>query len=241
MKQIYESAQNHLFWMYIKYTTETAICQKNTFSLPFADMWLSDAKLKFSKRNCAAYLNGNKYLTGEPIRQDYLETALKWINNGEIESYMAAHQHCPNANELFSYFLKVIDWVEMTFVKYRKEMKGQDWGTLYNNYQNIVVDTAELENEIAKLMEDDDVSNKRGVYPYVLTRQEKYLSIRIFDNRMKRSAYEKQKGICKKCGKKFEIEQMEADHITPWRKGGKTVAENCQMLCRECNRRKSDV
>jgi predicted restriction endonuclease len=207
----------------------------------YTGKWLSDAKLKFSKRNCAAYLKGNKYLTGEPIRQDYLETALKWINNGEIESYMAAHQHCPNANELFSYFLKVIDWVEMTFVKYRKEMKGQDWGTLYNNYQNIVVDTAELENEIAKLMADDDVSNKRGVYPYVPTRQEKYLSIRIFDNRMKRSAYEKQKGICKKCGKKFEIEQMEADHITPWSKGGKTVAENCQMLCRECNRRKSDV
>ena len=203
----------------------------------YTGTWLSDAKLKFSKRNCAAYLKGNKYLNGEPIRQDYLETALKWINNGEIEAYMAEHQHCPNANELFSYFLKVIDWVEMTFVKYRKEMKGQDWGTLYNRYQSIVVDTAELENEISRLMADVDVSNYRGIYPYVLTRQEKYLNIRAFDNRMRRAAYEKQKGVCKKCGKKFEIEQMEADHITPWSKGGKTVAENCQMLCRECNRR----
>ncbi len=207
----------------------------------YTGTWLSDAKLKFSKRNCAAYLKGNKYLNGEPIRQDYLETALKWINNGEIEAYMAEHQHCPNANELFSYFLKVIDWVEMTFVKYRKEMKGQDWGTLYNRYQSIVVDTAELENEISRLMADVDVSNYRGIYPYVLTRQEKYLNIRAFDNRMRRAAYEKQKGVCKKCGKKFEIEQMEADHITPWSKGGKTVAENCQMLCRECNRRKSDI
>ncbi len=207
----------------------------------YTGQWLSDAKLKFSKRNCGAYLKGSKYLNGEPIRQDYLETALKWINNGKIEEYMAAHQHCPNANELYSYFLKVIDWVELTFTKYRKEMKGLDWGGLYNQFNDKVVDTAELETEIAKLMADDDVTNKKGIYTYVLTRQEKYLSVRSFDNRMKRTAYEKQKGICKKCGKKFELEQMEADHITPWSQGGKTLAENCQMLCRDCNRKKSDI
>lgn len=207
----------------------------------YTGTWLSDAKLKFSKSNCAAYLQGNKYLNGDPIRQDYLETALKWINDGEIEAYMAEHQHCPNANELFFYFRNVIDWVENTFVKYRKEMKGLEWGVFYNQFKDIVVDTAELEKEIATLMADDDVTSKKGIYPYVLTRQEKYLSVRAFDNRMKRTAYEKQKGICKKCGKHFEIEQMEADHITPWSKGGKTDADNCQMLCKDCNRRKSDI
>ncbi|MBO7153039.1 MAG: HNH endonuclease, partial [Lentisphaeria bacterium] len=91
------------------------------------------------------------------------------------------------------------------------------------------------------LMADDDVTSKKGIYHYVLTRQEKYLSVRAFDNRMKRAAYERQNGICSKCGKHFEIEQMEADHITPWSAGGKTLAENCQMLCRDCNRRKSDI
>lgn len=207
----------------------------------YTGTWLSDAKLKFSKNNCAAYLQGNKYLNGTPIRQEYLETALKWINDGEIEAYMAEHQHCPNANELFFYFRNVIDWVENTFVKYRKEMKGLEWGVFYNQFKDIVVDTAELEKEIATLMADDDVTSKKGIYPYVLTRQEKYLSVRAFDNRMKRTAYEKQKGICKKCGKHFEIEQMEADHITPWSKGGKTDADNCQMLCKDCNRRKSDI
>ncbi len=207
----------------------------------YTGTWLSDAKLKFSKRNCAAYLKGNKYLNGEPIRQDYLETTLKWINDCEIEKYMAEHQRSPNANELYSYFLKVIDWVEMTFVRYRREMKGLDWGVLYNQFKDIVIDTAELEKEIAVLMADDDVTSKKGIYPYVLTRQERYLSVRAFDNRMKRTAYEKQKGICCKCGRYFELEQMEADHITPWSQGGKTVAENCQMLCKDCNRRKSDV
>ena len=203
--------------------------------------WLSDAKLKFSKSNCAAYLKGNKFLNATPIRQEYLETALKWINNGKIEEYMSQHQHDPNANELFSYFLKVIDWVEMTFVKYRKEMKGLEWGPLYNQFKDIVVNTTELEKEISALMADYDVTNRKGIYTYVLTRQEKYLSVRAFDDRMKGAAYERQAGICKICGKHFEIEKMEADHITPWSQGGKTLAENCQMLCRECNRRKSDI
>ena len=207
----------------------------------YTGSWLSDAKLKFSKRNCAAYLKGNKFLTGETIRQEYLETALKWINNGKIEAYMAIHQHDPNANELYSYFLKVIDWVEMTFIKYRKEMKGLEWGSLYNLFKDVMFDTAALEKEISELMADDDVTSKKGIYLYVLTRQEKYLAVRSFDNRMKRTAYEQQQGICKKCGNHFELEQMEADHITPWSKGGKTTAENCQMLCRECNRRKSNI
>ena len=207
----------------------------------YTGSWLSDAKLKFSKSNCAAYLQGNKYLNGIPIRQEYLETALKWINNGKIEEYMAQHQHSPNANELFFYFRSVIDWVENTFIQYRREMKGLEWGTLYNQFKDIVVDTAELEKEIASLMADDDVTSKKGIYPFVLTRQEKYLSVRPFDNRIKRAAYEKQKGICRKCGKHFELDQMEADHITPWSQGGKTIAENCQMLCKDCNRRKSDI
>lgn len=206
----------------------------------YSGPWLTDAKKRFSKRNCAAYLKGNRYLTGEPIRQDYLETALRWISGGHIEAYMAEHQHEPGANELYSYFLRVIDWVEMTFVKYRREMKGQEWGPLYDRYKDLVIDTAALEKKIADLMADDDVTSKKGIYPYVLTGQEKYLNVRAFDSRMKRTAYEKQKGVCPKCGGTFELEQMEADHITPWSQGGKTLAENCQMLCRDCNRRKSD-
>jgi len=203
--------------------------------------WLSDAKLKFSKTNCAAYKMANSYMNGSPIRQDYLETALRWINNGRIDAYMAQHQHDPNANELFLYFRRVIDWVENTFIKYRKEMKGIEWGTLYNQYSDIKVDTAALEGEIAALMADDDVTSKKGIYYYILSRQEKYLSVRAFDNRMKRTAYEKQKGICRRCGKHFELDEMEADHITPWSEGGKTLAENCQMLCKDCNRRKSNT
>ncbi|TAJ13453.1 DUF262 domain-containing protein [Patescibacteria group bacterium] len=204
--------------------------------------WLSDAKLKFSKSNCAAYLLANDsgaLLTGSPIRQEYLETALSWINNGEVADYMAKHQHDKNANELWEYFQNVIAWVRQTFPNHRKEMASVNWGELYNEFKDAKLNAKKLEAEIAKLMQDEDVSKKSGIYPYVLTRQEKYLSIRAFNDKMKREAYERQKGICVKCKEHFALEEMEADHVTPWHEGGKTTAENCQMLCKEDNRRKS--
>lgn len=201
--------------------------------------WLSSAKTYFSKNNCAAYLLAKDYVVGSPIRQEYLETALSWINNDKVEEYMSTHQHNPNANELWTYFKNVIDWVKLTFPVYRREMKGINWGPLYNEFKDKTFDTHKLEEEIKKLMIDDDVTNKKGIYFYVLTRNEKYLNIRAFTESQKRAAYEKQNGICKNCGKHFELNEMEADHITPWHSGGQTSNDNCQMLCRECNRRKS--
>jgi len=204
--------------------------------------WLSDAKLKFSKSNCAAYLlanDGGALLTGSPIRQEYLETALSWINNGDIAGYMAAHQHDKNADELWEYFQNVIAWVCELFPNYRKEMANVNWGELYNEFKDKKFDTKKLETEVAELMQDEDVTKKAGVYPYVLTRQERHLSIRAFNDKMKREAYERQKGVCIRCGKYFDLNEMEADHVTPWHEGGKTTAENCQMLCKDDNRRKS--
>ncbi len=207
----------------------------------YAGSWLSDAKRYFSKNDCAAYNIGSDYLVGTPIRQDYLETVISWINNGDIEAYMAKQQNKPNANDLWLYFQSVISWVKATFVKYRKEMKGVDWGSLYAEFKNAELDSAKLELEIAKLMADDDVSKKKGIYHYVLTRKEKHLSIRAFTDNQKREAYERQKGICTVCKEHFDFSEMEADHITPWHVGGKTAAENCQMLCKEDNRRKSGI
>ena len=202
--------------------------------------WLTDTKRHFSKTNCAGYNLGKDYLNGSHIRQDYLETAIKWLSNGNIEEYMAIHQNDQNANELWTYFQNVINWINLTFPKYRKEMKGIERGFLYNSFKDEKFDTKKLEAEIGMLMKDEDVENKKGIYPFILTRQEKFLNIRAFSENMKREAYEKQSGICTKCGSHFEVNEMEADHITPRSQGGKTTAENCQMLCKECNRRKSD-
>jgi len=206
--------------------------------------WLSDAKLKFSKSNCAAYLlatDGGALVSGSPIRQEVFETALSWINNGEVADYMAKHQHDHNAKELWQYFQDVIAWVRQTFTNYRHEMKSVEWGPLYNQFKNAKLDPEELEVKIKELMQDEDVTRKSGIYPFVLTGQEKHLSIRAFTDKMKREAYERQNGTCPKCGKHFDIGEMEADHITPWVEGGHTTAENCQMLCKDDNRRKSNI
>ncbi len=205
----------------------------------YSGSWVSDAKRYFSKTGCAAYGIGSSYLNGSPIRQDYLETAIKWLSKNNIEEYMATNQHKPNANELWLYFQSVINWVETTFPKYRKEMKGISWGELYNEFKDVPFDTKALETEISQLMLDDDVTSKKGIYEYVLTRKEKYLNIRAFSEKQKREAFERQQGICPVCNQEFDISEMEADHITPWHEGGKTISENCQMLCREDNRRKS--
>ncbi len=205
----------------------------------YAGPWLSDAKGYFSRNGCAAYDIGKHYLTGSPIRQKYLETAIKWISEGEIEEYMARHQHESSAVSLWNYFQAVINWIEAIFPTRRTDMmKGLDWGGLYNEYKDASFDPDELEEEIKTLIDDDDVGRQKGIYHYVLTRDHHHLNIRAFDKNVKRRVYEKQEGICAISGKKFKIEEMEADHITPWSKGGRTVEENCQMVSKAANRRK---
>jgi hypothetical protein len=203
----------------------------------YSGSWVSDAKRYFSKNSRPKI--GDEYLSGSANRQEYLETAISWISNGNIEDYMSKNQHEPNATELWLYFQSVINWVKANFTKYRREMKGIKWGILYNEFKDEKYDAKKLEEQIATLMEDEDVGNKKGIYSYALTGKEKHLNIRAFNDKQKREAYERQKGICVECKKHFELNEMEADHIDPWHSGGKTDAKNCQMLCREDNRRKS--
>jgi len=211
----------------------------------YSGSWVSDAKRYFSKTGCAVYGLGGSYLTGSAIRQEYFETVIGWIcgvdSNDAINKYMAKQQHEPNASELWLYFQAVISWVKVTFPNYRKEMKGIQWGFLYNQFKTKKLDHKKLEEQISKLMQDEDVTNKKGIYEYVLTDKIKFLNIRAFSDNQKREAYERQSGICPVCKEHFEIGEMEADHITPWHEGGKTSAINCQMLCKEDNRRKSGI
>ena len=200
--------------------------------------WLSDAKTYFSRPGCVAQSLAKDYLKGSPIRQDYLETAIKWVSNSTVDDYMAIHQHDKDANKLWSHFQEVISWITRVFPSYRKEMKGIDWGTLYEEHRTKTFNSTDIELEITRLMSDQDVTKKPGIYSYIITGNEKYLSVRAFDARMRREAFERQDGICEHCRDIFEIEDMDADHITPWVEGGKTTADNCQMLCKKCNRTK---
>ena len=198
----------------------------------YSGPWVSDAKRYFSRSNCPAKGIGQNYLTGSPIRQDYLETVIGWISNGNIEDYMGKHQADVDASAEWEYFQKVITWVQSIFTVYRSEMmKGLPWGTWFNKYKDQKFDPKALEIQIAHLVEDEEIDSKRGIYAYLLTKDEKYLHLRLFDDKQKREAYERQKGICVICGEQFEFDEMAGDHIIPWSKGGKTEGKNCQMLC----------
>ena len=207
----------------------------------YSGSWVTDAKHHFSKNGSPAYALAGDYMTGSSIRQDYLETAIRWISKDNINEYMAQNQHKQNANLLWTYFQSVINWIEVTFkVKRSKFMKSVEWGELYNEFKDKQLDTDQIEKTTQKLLLDDDVTKKSGIYYYILTKDEKYLSIRSFTDIMKLKVYEKQNGICTKCKEHFELSEMEADHITPWVEGGKTTEDNCQLLCKHDNRTKSD-
>ena len=235
-----------LDWFDVVNTAGEKLTAQERRNAIYAGPWLNEAKKYFSKTGCPAVQKGEKYLNGSAIRQQILETVLGWIadrEGGEIEDYMSAHQHDADCADLWAYFEDVVEWVGSTFPVVRvKLMKGLPWGFYYNRHGKKKVDATALEKRIAQLLRDDedigDITNQRGIYEYVLDGDERHLSIRKFSDKMVRTAYERQKGVCPKCGKKYEIEQMQADHITPWSKGGRTIAENCQMLCADCNRRK---
>ena len=214
----------------------------------YAGPFISDAKRHFSKKNCGAYRLGKDLVIGSPERQDLLKQALEWMaehekREGKMTSavqYMAVHQHDPNANNLWTYYQNVLNWAKTNFdlKKFRKIMKGLDWAMLYEKYHDQTLDIEQMEEEMSVLVRDGEVQRKQGIIPYVLTRDEHCLDLRAFPEDIKLSVWEKQCHRCAICGREFDFEEMEGDHITPWRDGGRTVEENCQMLCRECNRRK---
>ncbi|WEV67942.1 DUF262 domain-containing protein [Bifidobacterium sp. ESL0769] len=216
----------------------------------YAGTWTASAKKYFSKSNCAASRYGSNvgcegYVRGDSIRQEILETAISWIADRDhttIDGYMSQHQNDQTAQELWSYFRTVIDWAEGLFTQYRKEMKGLPWGIWYNqlNKKTADLDPKDLESKVSKLMCDEDVQKKSGVYEYLLFGNENALNVRAFSERDKRQAYERQKGVCPLCGKQYPIEKMQADHIKPWSEGGQTIPENCQMLCTQDNIKKSN-
>jgi hypothetical protein len=247
--QVFEGTETEkLEWFRTINIAGEKLTEQEMRNAAYVGPWLSDAKRYFSKTGCGAYGKGKDYLTGTAIRQDYLETVLSWINDGDIEGYMAVHQHDADAVELWNYFVKVINWVKKIFKQYRKEMKGIAWGILYNKYKDLELDPETVEKRVAELMADEDVTNKKGIYEYILDGDEKHLNVRAFDDKQKRIAFEQQHGYCPRChrlhkstaGHKYaQMNEMQGDHMTSWKHGGKTIQSNLVMLCPDCNSDKS--
>ena len=235
-----------LDWFEVINTAGEKLTKQEALNAIYACTWLTDAKKYFSKPYCPAQVQSGKYMSGKPIRQDFLEAALKWIADRDglkaVESYMDAQKQnrTPDAAGLWQYFVDVFAWVQATFPTYRANMKGLPWGIFYNKHGAKTWNADELEEKISRLLKDDEVTKKSGIYEYLLSGDESKLSLRKFSDGIKQTAYERQGGICPDCEKHFELEEMEADHVTPWSKGGKTTLENCQMRCKACNRIKGN-
>ncbi|MBI5629916.1 MAG: DUF262 domain-containing protein [Elusimicrobia bacterium] len=233
-----------LDWFKIINTAGERLSNQEARNAIYTGPWLADAKRWFSKTGAPAVRDGrDKLVSGSPIRQEVLETALDWISGGNIDDYMSKHQMEKDAQELWQYWQAVFDWVNRVFPNQdsgrTKLMKGLPWGEFCNKHKEDRLGAVALEKRIIELIDDDEVDNKRGIYEYLLTGNEKTLSLRAFDEKVKQKIYAKQKGKCPTCKKAFDINEMEADHIIPWRKGGKTTERNCQMLCMMDNRTKS--
>ena len=224
----------------------------------FHGPWVSAAKKYFSKNGCPAYAIASDYMSGSPIRQEYLETSIEWINDGEVESYMRDHQHDQNANELWLYFQGVINWVAATFPQKRSQMKSVNWGRLHSNHGSATLDPGKLEERINALMSDTDVKRKVGIYDFVLGGESdtRLIEVRVFDEKTKLAAYGRQTEAAKVAGtsncpmcvagsnnnaeRLYEFSEMDADHVTAWSKGGATDISNCEMLCTSHNRSKGN-
>ena len=224
----------------------------------YSGSFVTLAKEEFSNSQNTNINKWSSYITGVVNRQDYLQCALNWVSKGNIENYMSIHRHDDNINELKTYFNSIIDWADGLFEDVHSEMKNIDWGKLYETYHKQPYNKTEINKKVSELYADEYVKNKKGIFEYVLggCKDSKLLEIRIFEERDKKTVYERQtkeakeKGIsnCPLCAIEndnnqkhiWKITEMDADHVTAWSKGGSTDISNCQMLCKTHNRAKGN-
>ena len=221
-------------------TAGEPLTEQELLNAVYSGPWLTSAKKYFSKTGCPAYKVAADYIRGTPIRQDYLATALDWVSGKMVPEYMAYHQHDEDAEELWESFSEIIRWVKRVFPVYRSQMKGLDWGRLYREHHD-VQHSDERDAEVEALFANPEIQAPKGIYEYVLSRNESVLKLRTFDEVVKRQKYEEQEHRCPMCMREgnmnqYEYKQMDGDHIVPFGMGGRTVPDNCQMLCIRHNR-----
>lgn len=242
----------------------------NTVGVPLNDQELLNAvysgpfttlgKAEFSNSQNSNIAKWSAYVSGSAIRQDFWERALEWVSKGKdnIGGYMSSHRNETNINEVKTYFNTVIDWVSSTFKDVESEMKGLEWGRLYEEHHSKPFNPDELSEAVQRLYGDGYVKNRKGIWEFVLggSIETKLLDIRIFDEPTKKATYAKQtkaaeakgESNCPLCAqgheanqdKRWKFEEMDADHVSPWSKNGSTTPDNCQMLCKTHNRSKGN-
>ena len=232
--------------------------QQEILNAVYSGPFVTLGKAEFSNSQNANIQKWSAYISGSANRQDFLECALGWVSKGKIDDYMSRHRHDKNISELKAYFNSVIDWVSTVFVDVESEMRGLEWGRLYEAYHHTAYNPARVSQELKKLYGDPYVKNRKGIFEYILggSADTKLLDVRVFDEAAKKSVYAAQTAKaesdgtsnCPLCAlgpdanknKIWKLPEMDADHVAAWSKGGATEIKNCQMLCKTHNRAKGN-
>ena len=235
--------------------------QQEIYNAIYCGEFVTKAKEEFSNSQNANVQKWRAYVKGDVHRQAFLATALLWISsarNTDVESYMSAHRHDRNIDELKMYFNSVIDWINGVFTDVESEMCGLEWNRLYETYHTTAYNPQEVHKKVQELYADSYVKNRRGIFEYVLGGcvDTKLLDVRVFDEATKKAVYKQQTADAKKAGKSncplcclghdnnhnkvWDLKDMDADHVTAWSKGGATDIKNCQLLCKSHNRAKGN-
>lgn len=234
------------------------LVQQEILNAVYSGPFVTRAREEFSNSGNTNVLKWSAYVAGDVKRQAYLERALDWVSRGEIDNYMSRHRHDDNIDELKNYFNTVINWVDSVFTDVKPEMRGLEWGRLYETYKDTYYDPAEVSQKVQKQYGDAAVENRRGIFEYILGGETdtRLLNVRLFDEKTKKTIYAKQtaearaKDVsnCSYCAighdanasKIWSYSDMDADHVSAWRKGGETNESNCEMLCKPHNRAKGN-
>ena len=232
--------------------------EQELFNAIYSGSFVTLAKAEFSNSQNANIQKWSAYINGSVNRQDFLARAFEWVSRGNIGDYMSKHRKDTNINELKTYFNSVIDWISKTFIDVESEMRGLEWGRLYEEYHTKRYDSKKISDAVHRLYADPYVKNRRGVFEYILggEKDTKLLDVRVFDDATKKVVYIAQTDEAKKKGKSncplcaightanknkiWKIDEMDADHVSAWSKCGKTDIKNCQMLCKTHNRAKGN-
>jgi len=228
------------------------------FNAVYSGPFVTLAKAEFSNSQNANVQKWSAYVSGSANRQEFLECALDWVSKGDIGDYMSRHRFDKNITELKKYFNSVIDWISSVFTDVESEMRGLEWGRLYEEYHKKSYNPAKISAEVHKLYGDPYIKNRKGIFEFILggSVDTKLLEVRIFDEATKKAVYATQTAKAEKKGesncphcaighdankeKIWSLSEMDADHVAAWSKGGATSAKNCQMLCKTHNRAKGN-
>ena len=245
-------------WFKTINTAGVPLNEQELLNAIYSGPFVTAGKAEFSNSQNANVQKWSAYIRGAVNRQDFWSCALEWVSKGDVDEYMSKHRHDTDIKGVKLYFNSVIDWVESVFQAVEKEMRGLEWGELYETYHKNSYNPAKIDKQIKELYGDPYVKSRKGVYEYILGNSvdTKLLEVRVFDEADKRSAYAKQKTLAEKSGKSncshctlghdankskiWSFAEMEADHVTAWSKGGATKASNCEMLCKTHNRAKGN-